>query len=167
MTIRRRTILLLACVALAAGGAVEAGRTRSWTEEPDDLNLGEADGIAVTQDGLLFLAPRLARLTDDAQAGLADQVWAIVADDRDNVYLGTGPEGRILRIDPGGGQRTHFTTTEPMVTALTFAGNGELLAATAPGGKIYRISGEGRGELCGVRLQGHRSLGLAASRDRG
>jgi hypothetical protein len=126
---------------------VEAGRTRSWIENPADLQTGEADGVAITRNGKLFLAPRLSRLNEEFDGGLTDHVWSIASDSRDNIYLGTGPEGRILRVDPSGRQRTHFTAPEPMVTALAFNENGELLAATAPGGKIYRISEAGDGEL--------------------
>ena len=52
------------------------------------------------------------------------------------VTLGTGPEGRILRVTRSGEERVHFTVYEPMVTALAVMPGGDLLAGTTPEGRV-------------------------------
>jgi len=141
---------LAAAVALTTSLAVlpaHAARTQIWSENASALNQGEADGIAITRSGKLFLAPRLEPFSRETVPGQALHVWSLVADRRNNIYLGTGPDGRILKFDPTGKQRSFFATREPMVTALAVAPNGDLLAGTAPGGKIYRIDPDGSGEV--------------------
>ncbi len=132
---------------LLAPDAALAVRTRTWTETPGELRRGQSDGVAVADRGRLFLAPRLSRIGPEFRASGAAHVWAAAADARGNVYLGTGPEGRIMRIAPSGTASVFFTTAEPMVTALLALPDGSLLAGTSPEGKIYRIRADGTGEV--------------------
>jgi hypothetical protein len=143
--ITARLVLLASLLLVAAAPATASTRVR--TEPAPDLQLGEADGVAVTTRGRLLLAPRLARL--GSPAGLQGQahIWSAVVDGTGQLFLGTGPEGRILRVPPSGPATVFHTVPEPMVTALAFLPGGELLAGTAPAGRIYRIQSDGRAEL--------------------
>jgi sugar lactone lactonase YvrE len=118
-----------------------------WTAAPVELQDGDADGVAVGSRGRLFLAPRLGPVARPVGAGNPAQAWAAVADAAGNVYLGTGPDGKIVRVNPSGQQSVVFTTREPLVTALALLPSGELLAGTAPEGRIYRIGPDGRGTV--------------------
>ncbi len=132
---------------LAPGPAVEAAQARSYSPDARELQSGEAQGIAVSSSGRLSLAPRISRLgTGDGNAGAA-QVWSVTSDGKNNTYLGTGPDGQILKISPGGAESVLFTAGEPIVTALTVLDDGSVLAGTSPGGKIYRIRPDGKGEV--------------------
>jgi sugar lactone lactonase YvrE len=111
-----------------------------------ELERGDADGVAITSTGQLFLAPRLRRVNADSTAGFA-HVWAEATDTAGNLYLGTGPDGAILKITSTGKQSTFFTVDEPMVTALAILPDGDLLAGTAPEGKVYRIRPDGKGKV--------------------
>lgn len=141
----RRAALWIAL--LLAATRATAVQTRVWTGTADDLERGETEGIAVSSKGRLFLAPRLSvfgpKTLDDPPA----HVWAAVADRVGNLYLGTGPDGRILRLSPSGSQAVLFAVEEPMVTALALTADGDLLAGTAPEGRIYRIPPDGKGKL--------------------
>jgi hypothetical protein len=131
-----------ACLlALATGARAEA--TRSWTAHAATLARGDADGVAISSQGRISLAPRLARLLEDEGGGA--YVWTMAVDPAGNMFLGTGPEGRVLRVSPSGRATTWFATAEPLVTAMAFAPGGDLLVAAAPGGLIYRIDPEGSG----------------------
>jgi hypothetical protein len=132
--------------ALALGAApVRSAGTLSWTESPESLAAGRADGMAVSRSGKLFLAPTLHRL-DGAGLSRSMHVWALVLDAAGRPLLGTGPAGRVLAIDARGAHEI-LALDEPMVTALAVLDDGGLLAATAPGGRIYRIPTKGKPEL--------------------
>jgi len=140
------SIFTALAIVLCASPAL-AVQTRTHHESAEDLERGTADGVAVTGEGRLFLAPRLTRLAGETLPRDPVHVWALTADSNDNVYLGTGPDGHILKISPTGRASVLFTVEEPMVTALAALPGGELLAAAAPGGRIYRIDGDGSGEV--------------------
>jgi sugar lactone lactonase YvrE len=137
-------LLALACLSAAQA---RAAQTRTWLAGASELERGDADGVAVTSTGRLFLAPRLSRLVKPAGAGGFAHVWAEATDGSGNLFLGTGPDGAILKITPAGKQTTFFTVAEPMVTALAFLPGGDLLAGTAPEGKIYKIRPDGKGSV--------------------
>jgi len=124
-----------------------AAKTLSWSESPENLGRGHADGVAVTRNGFLFAAPGLARIGSSQVPGDPAHVWAMIVDDHGNLYLGTGPDGQLLKITPTGADEVFFTVDEPMITALALTRNGDILAATAPGGRIYRIDPSGTGEV--------------------
>lgn len=134
-------------LALAAAGHCMAARITTWTEAPADLMRGEADGIAISRKGMLFMAPRLARLGVGEMPGHPQHVWSMTSDAMGNLYLGTGPTGRIVKITPSGVQTDFFTVDEPLVTSLAMTPTGELLAGASPGGSIYKIGRDGTGAL--------------------
>jgi hypothetical protein len=143
--IRQASIAAAIALALLLSPASWAVRPQTWTATTGDLKRGDADGIAVSDRGRLFLAPRLVRIGEWVPGEQA-QVFAMTADAVGNLYLGTGPDGRVLKVSPSGKQTIFFDAEEPLVTALTFLPGGDLLAAAAPGGSIYRIRPDGSGE---------------------
>jgi hypothetical protein len=134
-------------LAVAPGGPCMATGIATWTEAPVDLMRGEADGIAISRKGMLFMAPRLTRLGVGEMPGHPQHVWSMTSDAMGNIYLGTGPTGRIVKITPSGSQTDFFTVEEPLVTSLAMTPTGELLAGASPGGSIYRIGPDGGGTL--------------------
>ncbi len=132
---------------MASATQVAPVQTRTWTGTPADLERGETEGVAVTSKGRLFLAPRLSPVGSSPLKDPPAHVWATATDRSGSLYLGTGPEGRILKLSASGQQSVLFTVPEPMVTALAVTPEGDLLAGTAPEGKIYRIRPDGRGQV--------------------
>ena len=112
-----------------------------------ELPHGEGAGIAVTSKGKLYLAPTLAPFARTLGGGFPSQVFAAALDGAGNAYLGTGPDGQVIRISPSGDATPLFRSDEPLVTSLLPLAGGGLLAATAPGGKIYRIKPDGTGAV--------------------
>ena len=94
---------------------------------------GELDGVSVDGEGTIELARRvtpLATLEEPfvfSAAGLAEG-WAV----------GTGNSGKVLQVAADGGVETLAILGDLGVFALARDGD-HLLAATAPGGKIYRL----------------------------
>jgi hypothetical protein len=136
-------------VASLAGLAptIRSAETRIWSETAESLVRGSADGVAVSGRGALFMAPKIVRWGDAAVPGQPHQVWSVAADRLGNIYLGTGPDGAIIKITPGSDPIVFYTVDEPLVTALVVTQDDQLLAGTAPGGKIYRIDRDGTGAL--------------------
>jgi hypothetical protein len=144
VTRRLTAVVIAAAAGLAAVSGLFAEQTRFATADASDLNRGDARGVAVTSLGRLFLAPRLAPLGKPLPGGDPAQVFAIASDASGNLYLGTGPDGQVVRVTPAGETSVLFRSDEPLVTALLSLPSGGLLAGTAPGGAIYKIRPDGK-----------------------
>ncbi len=149
MTTTRRGLGAAAVAATLAlpASPPRAEQTRMAASTPSDMLRGEAEGIAVTSRGRVFVAPRISPIRRDASAVFPSQVLSGVADGSGNVFLGTGPDGQVVKVTPGGEVAVFFRVDEPLVTSVLVLKSGEILAAAAPGGKIYRIRPDGKGSL--------------------
>ncbi|MBN2209136.1 MAG: hypothetical protein JW759_07555 [Candidatus Coatesbacteria bacterium] len=75
------------------------------------------------------------------------QVHSVLVDNKDRLYIGTGPSGIVLTIDRASGSATKlFETGEKYIWALASGPEGEIYAGTGPNGKVFKITGPGRGE---------------------
>lgn len=121
-----------------------AGQPVIWeTNSRAELLRGDARGISVSDTGRLMLAPKVTELFNTEQAF----IWSSAIDEKGNVYLGTGHDGRIYRVGPDGRGSLHYDAPELDVTALVLGRDGALYAGTSPDGKVYRITGDGRAEV--------------------
>src|SRR5436305_11866477 len=68
------------------------------TRTYDDFRKGKFSNISLTSDDELILAPRFDPVFNTEQT----LVWTAVADSKGNVYLGTGHDGKIFKVDPSG-----------------------------------------------------------------
>ncbi|HEX8130542.1 MAG TPA: hypothetical protein VF527_15680 [Pyrinomonadaceae bacterium] len=135
------SILSLSLLLVCAASPARAGGPVVWeTNSREELLKGEARGVSVTDTGALMLAPRFVQLFDTEQA----YIWSTAADERGNVYLGTGHDGRIFRVAPDGKGALLYDAAELDVTALVVGRDGALYAGTSPDGKVYRIGTDGR-----------------------
>lgn len=109
-----------------------------------DFYRGETTGTEILAEGKITIGPlpkRLAR-TDDAIA------WKVVLDRYDkNLFIGTGHEGKVWRLEPDGKLELWADLEEVEVTALAVDFTGGVLAGASPSGKIYRIVQAGKPEL--------------------
>jgi sugar lactone lactonase YvrE len=71
-------------------------------------------------------------------------LWAMVVAPDGSLYVGSGNEGKVLKI-AGGKTTTFYDSTELEVHALVLAPDGTLFAATSPEGRIYKIDRTGKG----------------------
>ena len=71
-------------------------------------------------------------------------LWGIVAASDGSLYVGSGNEGKVFKIDSAGKTTTFFDSTELEVHALALANDGTLYAATSPDGRIYKIDRSGK-----------------------
>ncbi|HEX8248449.1 MAG TPA: hypothetical protein VF599_09780 [Pyrinomonadaceae bacterium] len=134
---------LLLCAALFALNA-GASEPAIWTVDTRaEILRGDARGVSVTDTGAVTLAPKLNRLFDTTQS----YVWSSAVDAAGNVYLGTGNDGRIFKVDASGKGALFTDLAELDVSALAIGKGGEIFAGTSPDGKVYRIDSTGKTEV--------------------
>lgn len=108
----------------------------------DDYLRGKFEGVSVSYDGALALAPKEEKIA----APQEEFYLSVLATEDGLTYLGTGHGGRVYRIDKAGKADLWFQAAEMDVTALAQDRKGILYAATSPNGKIYKITDKGKGE---------------------
>lgn len=141
---RKNSIALLTFVS-----AVVAAATWTWAVAPqrwtlrtyDDWLRGKSNGVSLSAEGSLTLAPR-----EEKIAGPTEEFYlSYLAAPDGAVFIGTGHGGRVFRRAKNGPNELYFQTAEMDVTALAVDPKGVLFAATSPQGKIYRIPEKGKG----------------------
>ncbi|ANM28365.1 hypothetical protein ABI59_00065 [Acidobacteria bacterium Mor1] len=142
--VRLAASALLVLLASTPGAAVEPGMLRP---EPAALPAGSSDHVAVSRLGRLFVGPKLTELASTQTDSAPAHVWSLAAGTDGRTYLGTGPDGLLLKVQSSGRREVLFRAQEPMITALVLMPGGDLLAAASPGGKIYRVRPTGSAEL--------------------
>ena len=100
---------------------------------------GDARGVSITNTGAITLAPKLTEVFKTEQS----YVWSSAIDASGNVYLGTGSDGRIFRVDASGNGKLFADLAELNVSALAIGKDGALYAGTSPDGKVYRVEQSG------------------------
>ena len=131
--------IALLCLALAAGAVTPQ---KVLLRSLDDFLRGKFDGVSVSSDGVLTLAPR-----EDKLAGPSEDFYlSFLMTPEGPAYLGTGHGGKIYRLDKSGAMELYFQTAEMDVTCLVMDKKGALFAGTSPNGKIYKITAPLKGE---------------------
>jgi hypothetical protein len=146
MRIRRTFLILLLSILIVTGGifSASAGGPVFWRiNTRAEVEKGDARGVSIADNGTMTLAPSLVEVFDTKQA----YVWSTVSDNAGNIYLGTGNEGRIFKVDPSGKGTLLYKTTELSVMALAVDDQGNLYAGTSPDGKVYRIAPSGEAKV--------------------
>ncbi len=90
-------------------------------------------------NGQLVLGPATELVYETA----APFLWSLLAAGDGSLFVGTGNEGKVFRIDSQGRGSVFFDSAELEVHALAPAPNGGLYVATSPDGKIYKVDRDG------------------------
>ena len=137
-------ILLASAVLASAGTTLNASKPIFWqTATLTDFLRGEVENLSIDGHGRLILGPA----TELVAETTAPFLWAMVVAPDGSLYVGTGNEGKVLKIDAAGKMTTFFDATELEVHALALAPDGTLYAATSPDGRIYKIDRNGNGSV--------------------
>jgi hypothetical protein len=119
--------------------------------------------LAQAPDGSLYLGTgHRGRLYKVDAAGNSTLVWsadqseifAVTVDNNGVVYAGTSPDGKVYRIENGKAAE-YFSPSSRYIWALKAAPDGALFVATGDQGKIFRVTGAGRGEVYYETGQSH------------
>lgn len=129
-------ILLIALSCLAAEPSVWSVNSRS------DVLKGDARGVSIDSEGRISIAPRLVEVYKTAQS----YIWSSAVDVAGNLYLGTGGDGKIFKVNANGTGAQFADLNELNITAIVIGKSGEIFAATSPDGKVYRLDASGKAE---------------------
>src|SRR5688572_19991683 len=109
----------------------------------DEFRKGTLANLSISSDDRLILAPRFESVFNTDQPF----IWSVAADSRGNVYLGTGHEGRVYKVDSSGKGTIAADLGELDVFTLAVDGRDVLYAATSPDGKVYKIEAGGQPQV--------------------
>ena len=127
----RAAAAMLLITTAAAGSATTAWEMTSY----QDFIRGQFQGVSLSRDGRLTLAPKVDTLFSSGQS----VVWGVAEGARGVLYVATGHRGRIYQIDPSGASSLLWTAEQPEIFAIATDPHGILYAGTSPDGKVYRI----------------------------
>ncbi|MBP7376690.1 MAG: hypothetical protein KA956_09450, partial [Pyrinomonadaceae bacterium] len=108
-----------------------------------DVLKGDARGVSIDQDGTISLAPKLTEVFKTGQS----YIWTSAADAAGSVFLGTGGDGKIFKVDTAGKGTLFTDLAEINVSAIVIGKGGEIFAGTSPDGKVYRIDASGKADV--------------------
>ena len=123
---------LLACAALPA---FPSGTTVWEMNSYGDFVRGRFEGISLSREGRLSLAPKVETVFSSDQP----VIWAVAQGPNGSIYAATGHRGRVYRIDRDGKSSILWTADQPEIFALAVDRKGVVYAGTSPNGKVYRI----------------------------
>src|SRR4051812_23973303 len=79
-----------------------------------DFAKGTSKGVSISSEGRILLAPKFESVFDSDQA----LIWSAVYDNKNNLYVGTGHDGKVFKIDSKGTSSLFFDAPELDVLAL-------------------------------------------------
>ncbi len=121
------------------GASLAASGPAFWTTAaPADFLKGTSDGVYVNLNGTLTAGPLLNNRLTSTPA----QVWSVAEAPDGSLLLGTGGDGRVIRLRTGQAQQTLFDAPESSIFALAVAGT-RVYAASSPDGRVYAIESDG------------------------
>ncbi len=72
-------------------------------------------------------------------------IWDIAEDRQGRIYVATGDQGQVFRVEKTGEHSLFFKSDEAHIRVLDFDSQGNLIAGTDGSGLVYRISPQGEG----------------------
>jgi hypothetical protein len=131
-----RSAAVLATLAATIAPSLFPSGTTAWemTSYADFIR-GRFDGVSLSREGRLSLAPKVETVFSSDQP----MIWSVAQASDGTLYAGTGHRGRVYRIDRAGKSSLLWTSDQPEVFAIAVDRNGVVYAGTSPDGKVYRI----------------------------
>jgi hypothetical protein len=134
-TIARRTLAVAALLSCAAAALSASSPKFFQAGTQNEFLKGEVENLAVDSRGELMLGPA----TEEIYETPSPFLWAVLPAPDGSLFIGTGNDGRVFRVDANGKGSAFFDAPELEAHALALAPNGGLYVATSPDGKIYKV----------------------------
>src|SRR5262245_8944560 len=139
VTLARRSFVvavLLFCAAAIAGAS--SPKFFQAATQADFLK-GDVENLSIDGRGQLVLGPATELVYETPSPFL----WTVTPAPDGSLYIGTGNDGRVFRVDAQGKGAPFFDAAELEVHAIAPGPNGSLYVATSPDGKIYKVDRSG------------------------
>jgi len=144
MTTRiRRAAFALAAVCTGVSLVYAAVPTFWQVSNEAEFSRGDVENLSIDSYGRLTLGPSMTSLYDAS----APFLWSMITAPDGTMYVGSGNEGQVYKVDPSAKGSVFFDAEELEVHALAFAPGGGIYAATSPDGKIYKIDAAGKSSV--------------------
>jgi len=130
-----------AVVALTFAPIVASSPKFFQASTQSDFLKGDVENLSIDSQGQLVLGPATELVYETA----APFLWSITTGSDGSIFVGTGNEGKVYKIDPQGKGALFFDAAELEVHAMAPAPDGGLFVATSPDGKIYKVDRNGKG----------------------
>jgi hypothetical protein len=139
-----RTLVMLTLAISLTWGFAWATETEFWQIGSfRGFLAGHLQGISASMNGQLMLAPETrAVFNPDETVALS-----VVGDNRGNVYIGTGHQGKVFKLDSELRGKLLFQAPEPEILALAVGPDHDLYVGSSPEGKIYRVTPDGKSSV--------------------
>jgi hypothetical protein len=138
---RKLTICAVAAATVLMPASLRASTAKFFqASTQSDFLKGDVDNLSIDSHGQLTLGPATELVYETA----APFLWSMVAEPDGTLFIGTGNEGKVFRVDPQGRGSVFFDSTELEVHALALAQNGSVYVGTSPDGRIYKVDRNGQ-----------------------
>jgi hypothetical protein len=132
--------LTLAALCVAALTPLRASTPKFFQAQTQaDFLRGDVENLSIDLNGQLSLGPATELVYETA----APFLWSILPGSDGSLFVGTGNEGKVFRVDSEGRGSVFFDSAELEVHALAPAPDGGVYVATSPDGKIYKVARDG------------------------
>ncbi len=135
MRYRRPALLTVWLILSAAAWGVIPQFWENFSQA--DLLKGRFDRVSLSPDGKIYSAPAYDLVYDTGQS----YVFSMVRDRAGNLFIGTGDEGKVFKVDPQGKGSLYFQAKELNVFAMALDASDALYVGTSPDGKVYKVTG--------------------------
>ena len=137
---RNLRIFLTLSLVLGSVLAARAAMPVFWTTSSTAALLkGDVKNLSIDNHGRLMLGPAV----DLVYESTAPFLWSLVTGPDGSIYVGSGNEGKVFKIDPAGKGTVFFDANELEVHALAIGPTGELYVGTSPDGRVYKVDRNG------------------------
>ena len=134
-----RPLTVAVLVALAALSLQASSPKFFQSATQADFLKGDVENLSIDSHGQLTLGPATELVFETS----APFLWSMIAESDGSIFIGTGNEGKVFRIDPQGKGALFFDSTELEAHALAPAPNGGIYVGTSPDGRIYKVDRNG------------------------
>jgi hypothetical protein len=135
------TILLVLSSAAFLAAPLSAARVKVWYHHSaSHFDKAQFTNAVVTSEGALHLARELKPLANLEVM----HVWDVIEDQKGNLFVATGDEGKIFKITPAGKATVAWTSPDAQILSLALGADGSVFAGTGPSGSIVHLPPQGK-----------------------
>jgi hypothetical protein len=139
VTRARRSLVVVALLVCGAVSTRASSPKFFQAATQGDFLKGDVENLSIDGRGQLVLGPATELVYETPSPFL----WTVTAAPDGSLFMGTGNDGRVFRVDATGKGAPFFDAAELEVHAMTPAPNGGLYVASSPDGKIYKVDRNG------------------------